>query len=139
MEVGGISGAMGGAGMMSAPGVSMAGLAGGVGAVNPAANAASQLSPAAGPDATVTVRMQQLAEMIKDFSSAEILLMLMMMRGDDDRKCGGAGGAAMGLLAGLALAGQINHMTSDLLQGMPAVGGPPGGGAGTNSQINFMA
>ena len=61
-----------------------------------------------------TQQMQQLMQLLKDFSSADILLALMLMQGSDSKhksQGAGSGDALMGLLAGLAYAGQINPMS----------------------------
>lgn len=121
------------------------GMAGGAGnAQSLGANSLNQAFSAA-----TTQQLQQLTHMLKDFSSAEILIALMLMRGDDDSKNkvhgggggggGGGAGALIGLLAGLALAGQVGQMTSDLtLTVQSAGGGAAAGGGGVGGQINMQ-
>lgn len=117
------------------------GMAGGAGnAQSIGANSLNQAFSAA-----TTQQLQQLTHMLKDFSSAEILIALMLMRGDDDSKNkvhgggGGGAGALIGLLAGLALAGQIGQMTSDLTSTVQSAGGgAAAGGGGVGGQINMQ-
>jgi hypothetical protein len=132
MEVGAIGGAIGGAGMsMGVGGAAM----GSVSSVGGNTVGGTQAGQSAMPG-EISARLQQLADLIQGFSSAEILMALMMMRGDDDKKSGGAG-AALGLLAGMAIAGQLQQM-------MPAggFGNAPdaslqGFGSGMGVSINF--
>jgi hypothetical protein len=87
--------------------------------------------------AATATQLQNLSQLLKDFSSADILLFLMLMRGlDPQHKVhgggGGTGGALLDLLAGLALARQVNQLTSDLTSTVPstahgATGGHTGG------------
>jgi hypothetical protein len=81
-----------------------------------------------------TQQMQQLMKLLKDFSSADILLALMLMQGSDSKhksQGAGSGDALMGLLAGLAYAGQINPMSHNSSSSVPSVGhGSSTGGVG---------
>jgi hypothetical protein len=78
--------------------------------------------------------MQQLMQLLKDFSSADILLALMLMQGSDSKnksQGAGGGGALMGLLAGLAYSGQINPMSHNANSSVPSIGhGSSTGGVG---------
>lgn len=74
-------------------------------------------------------------QLLKDFSSADILLALMLMQGSDSKHkshgAGGGGDALMGLLAGLAYAGQINPMSHGSNSSVHSVGhGSSTGGVG---------
>lgn len=113
--VGGLGGAGMAAGAMGAAGAAAAGAAGagatgaaGALAVGRSASTAASCgsSTAASPSAGMTQQMQDLAELIKGFSSAEILIALMMNKSDKGKE---AGGAALGMLAGMALANQLQH------------------------------
>ncbi|HEY3965030.1 MAG TPA: hypothetical protein VGM05_10810, partial [Planctomycetaceae bacterium] len=117
---GAIGGAIGGAGAISAPSIGFSAV-GGAGAAGAAGGAlsigANGLHPAF--SAATATQLQNLSQLLKDFSSADILLFLMLMRGlDPQHKVhgggGGTGGALLDLLAGLALARQVNQLTSDL-------------------------
>ena len=69
--------------------------------------------------------MQQLMQLLKDFSSADVLLALMLMQGGDPKHKSpgaGSGDALMGLLAGLAYSGQINPMSHNASAGVPSIG-----------------
>jgi len=69
------------------------------------------------------------------------LLALMLMRASDkkDKNSGGSdSGALLGLLAGLALAGQVSQLTGQCQNTVPTVGqGPQAGSVGT--QMNLQA
>jgi hypothetical protein len=85
--------------------------------------------------------LEQLSQLLKDFSSADILLALMLMRGSDSKdKTHGAGGgssALIGLLAGMALAGQVGQMAGNLQSAGHS--GAPGATAGiAGGQINLQ-
>ena len=89
----------------------------------------------------MTPAMQELVETMKDFSSAEILMALMFMKAasqDDDEK--GTSGAAMGFLAGMALAGYLNQSIQDVTSGFTDLMGSAGcggGGAGAVSGVGL--
>lgn len=123
MDVGAVGG-LGGAGMA-------AGAMGAAGAtVGSAASTAASCgsSTAASPSAGMTQQMQDLAELIKGFSSAEILIALMMNKSEKGKE---AGGAALGMLAGMALANQLQH--GGVVQKLGISGcNPAGGGNGGN-------
>lgn len=131
-------GAIGGAGFsMGASGVGGAQMNG--------VSSVAGSSSAAGPQAAhsvmpgeITARMQALTELMDGFSSAEILLALMMMKGDD-KKSGGAGGAALGMLAGMALASQMQQMMPQGCCGNVPDASMQGFGSGMGSSINFTA
>lgn len=82
--------------------------------------------------------LDNLINALQGFSTAEILLALMMLGGgQDDKKK--TPDAAIGLLAGLALAGQLGGFTahaSNASQGIAAANAAAGGGVGV--QINFQ-
>lgn len=86
-------------------------------------------------DPQVTIRLEQLTELLKDFSSAEILIALMMLKAmeKDDEECGG-GGSALGFLAGMAMANQLGQSSQiELNMQVPQVGGQ----ASIGLNINF--
>lgn len=138
MDVGAIGGAIGGVGFsMGASGVGGAQMSG--------VSSVAGSSSAAGPQAAqsvmpgeITARMQALAELTDGFSSAEILMMLMMMKGDD-KKSSGAAGAALGMLAGMAMASQMQQMMPQGGFGNVPDASMQGFGAGMSFSINFTA
>lgn len=79
--------------------------------------------------------MQQLVASLQGFSTAEILMALMLLGGgqDDKKKCPDA---AMAMLAGLALAGQISGFATNVSASVPGIGAGAGGGVGL--QVNFQ-
>lgn len=89
-----------------------------------------------------TPQLQQLAESLAQFSSAEILIALMlasaMQKDDDDQQCQGS--AAMGFLAGLAIAGGLGQTLQSGLSGTgaPEAGGLAGSG-GLGMNLDFSA
>lgn len=119
------SGAVGGAAAPTAAGA--AGAATGIGAatVNGAPGASSSAS---------MQQIQQLMQLLKDFSSTDVLLALMLMQGSDPKNKShgaGSGGALMGLLAGLAYSGQINPMSHNASAAVPSIShGSSTGGVG---------
>lgn len=109
MDVGAIGGAMccsaANFGATSVGGAQMAGVTSATDSANgPGPQAAQSAMPG-----EITARLQALAELTDGFSSAEILMALMMMRGGGDKQSSG-GGAALELLAGMAIAGQMQQM-----------------------------
>lgn len=112
MEVGAVGGmAMGGAGAMAggaAVGASTATAS--TGAASVCQNSAMDNINLRFLDGAFPFGLQNLAETLKNFSSAEILFTLMLLAAmeKDDKKSGGSS-AAMGLLAGLAMAGQFGR------------------------------
>jgi zinc transporter ZupT len=82
--------------------------------------------------------VEQLAEFLQGFTSAEILFALMMMAAaqKDDDNDESSGSAALGFLAGLAMAGFLGqNLGSELIT-------PPSestGGAGVGGNIDFSA
>jgi len=152
MEVGAVGGlAMGGAGALG--GGAAAGAAGTTGAAPAASTSAASV---AGPqsaaqndavnsvnirflDGSVPLGLQQLADTLKDFSSAEILFTLLLLAAmeKDDKKKSGGGGAAMGLLAGLALAGQFGRSAEIQINGpLQPIACDGGAGAGLGANLN---
>jgi hypothetical protein len=145
---GAMGGAMGAAGAVGAAGFAGAGGAGGTGAIGGAAAAGAASAPGAAgsigansvngthtaSSAASTQQLQQLMQLLKDFSSADILLALMLMQGGDSKNKthgAGSGDALLGLLAGLAYAGQINPMSHHASSAVPSVGhGSSSGGVG---------
>ncbi len=109
MSMGGIGGIGGG---MSMGGISFSGAS----AINvnigaPVAGGSSPVDQA-GMSAGMSPQMNQLVELMQGFNTAEILLALMLSSGgksDNDDKNGNSD-SAMGFLAGLALASQMNQM-----------------------------
>lgn len=111
--------------IMQVAGIGMGGMGGGAAGLSPVAGGAPAAVNGAGQPGNVSAGtspaaaqglspgMQSLVETLQDFSSAEILIALMLMsaseRCDDDKHCGGGSGAALGLLAGLALASQLGN------------------------------
>ncbi len=82
--------------------------------------------------------IEQLAEMMEDLSSAEILFALIllaaMQKKDDDES---GSGAALGLLAGIALAGELGRSVEYHFHGgTPEVSGAEGAAGG---QLNLQA
>ena len=78
---------------------------------------------------TLPTGLQSLAETLNDFTSAEILMALMLMAAAQKDNDGSGGGAALGLLVGLALAGQIGASGSvELNLSIPATEGGELGG-----------
>jgi hypothetical protein len=148
MDVGAVGGmAMGGAGAMggaAAMGTTGAAPAAGTAPAGVAAPASTQQPDAANSinmrylDGAFPMGLQHLAETMKDFSSAEILMALMIlaaMEKDDDKKTHGASGAALGLLAGLALANQFNRSAEIAMNG-PMQMPQGGGGVGMNLNVS---
>jgi hypothetical protein len=85
-------------------------------------------------------QMQQLMQMLKDFTSADILLALMLMRASEkkDKNSSDDAGALLGHLAGLALAGQVSQLTGQSQNTVPNVAqGAQSGIVGT--QMNLQA
>lgn len=75
--------------------------------------------------------LESLVNAMQDFTSAEILMALMMMAaagGKDDDEESGGGSAAMGFLAGLALAGGLGQSLNIQLD--ISITGIEGGGLG---------
>lgn len=138
MDVGAIGGAIGGAGMsMGAMGVGGASMSG-VSSVGGNSVSGPQAAQSAMPG-EISARLQQLAELIQGFSSAELLMALMMMRGDDDKKSSGAAGAALGMLAGMAMANQMQQMMPQQGFGNVPDAGMQSFGGGMSFNINFTA
>ena len=82
--------------------------------------------------------IEQLAEFLKGFSSAEILIALMMlaaMEKDDEDKSGG--GAALGFLAGLAIASQFGQSSGFDIQS--SISEPTFDSSGLGGNLNFTA
>jgi len=114
------------------------GAAGAAGASAAGAGTAPGASPAASLNGALPPQLQQLAQTLQDFSSAEILIALMMMKaaggGDDRDKSSGAAG----VLAGMAIAGllgQGGQISQALNPAAPAgaIGGVPAGAGGSFS------
>jgi len=83
-------------------------------------------------------QMQQLMQLLKDFTSADILLALMLMRASEkkDKNSSDDAGAMLGLLAGLALAGQVSQLTGQSQNTVPNVGqGPAAGSVGMQMNL----
>lgn len=57
----------------------------------------------------VSVRFEQLADLMKDFSSAEILMLLMLLSACKDDEDKESSGAALGFLMGLSMANQMGQ------------------------------
>lgn len=142
MDIGAIGGAMtmGGMGAMMPAGAAAlnpAGLSSGISGAGPAGM--SGMNGLAG--AGLTPQMQNLVNMMHDFSSAEILLALMMMSaGDkDEKKCGG--GAALGMLLGMSLAAQVGQMFGNMANGLSGMAGLCNIGTPglAGSVVNFQA
>jgi hypothetical protein len=100
-----------------------------------AAPSASATHGASGVRGQAAIELQQLAERLKDFSSAEILLALMMMRaGEKCEGCQGGSEALWGMLAGMAMAGQLAHACGQINSAAPAAGFEGGMGMSLNLQ-----
>lgn len=141
---GAMGGAMGAAGAVGAAGFAGMGGAGSTGAIGGAASSAAGAAGSVGAtsingthaasSAASTQQLQQLMQLLKDFSSADILLALMLMQGGDSKNKthgAGSGDALLGLLAGLAYAGQIHPMSHHATSAVPTVGhGSSTGGVG---------
>jgi len=81
--------------------------------------------------------VEQLAEFLQGFTSAEILFALMMMSAmqkDDENESSGS--AALGFLAGLAMAGFLGQSLGSELLTPPS---ETAGSAGVGSNIDFSA
>jgi hypothetical protein len=92
---------------------------------------------ASGTAAAGSAQLQNLVDMMGGFNSAEILMALMlasaMSKGDDEE----SGSAAMGFLAGLAMAGQLGqdlNISIEMSGCASPTGGEFGGGQGLNVQ-----
>jgi len=134
-------GSVGGAG-----GAMMGGGAGAVGGSSAAGGAAPlNFGGLNGPvgqtgiHASGSVQLQQLAQLLNGFSSAEILMALMLAAASGNHKKHSDGSdGAMALLAGLAMAQQLGVGASGMMGGCncnPGVSAPAGGacGAGLNA------
>lgn len=82
-----------------------------------------------------STQLQSLINAIQGFSSAEILMALMLMSAQDKGK--GHGDTAMGLLAGLALAGQLSQIGANISISIPGIAGTGLEGA-AGLQINLQ-
>ena len=134
MSVGAVGGMGAGAGM-GAAGI------GGAGAMSVGAAPASGAVPGAQTGAPGNI--QNLANSMKDFSSAEILIALMLAKalngGGDDEKSSGAAGflAGLALAGGLGQGGAPNIELNAGLSGVPEIGGAgAGGGAGLSLNVS---
>jgi hypothetical protein len=118
--------------------------AGGLGAVGAMSFGGVGMSPGLGgtfgglngvPSCTSTMQMQQLTDLLAGFTSAEILMALMIAaasgrhRKDDDQS------GALAMLAGMALASQLNGIPG--LNGCQPCAGSSGGMTG--GQLNAVA
>ncbi len=125
MEVSGLSGAAS-FGAASGVGISTAGLSA---AGTPTADATSAGEASSGVNATLPQSLRALAETLQDFTSAEILMALMLLAATREKDEDGASSAALGFLAGLALAAQIQQgigtelSAASLTITAPALGG----------------
>jgi hypothetical protein len=129
----GASGAAGAAGTAGAGAAGAAGVAGAAGAGPFAAHGIDLAMSSASMQ-----QMQQLMQLLKDFTSADILLALMLMRASEkkDKNGGDDAGALLGLLAGLALAGQVSQLTGQSQNTVPNVGqGPATGSVGMQMNL----
>lgn len=137
-------GSVGGVGAGMGAGAAGVGGAGAGAAASPAgAGAASASGTGPAGNAGASPGVQNLANTMKDFSSAEILIALMLAKsmsggGDDDKSCGAAG-----FLAGLAMAGGLGqalgqNMPQDAgVSGVPEAGGAAAtGGAGLSLNVS---
>ena len=156
MEVGAVGGAIGGAAMGNIGGaagsvatagaapaassqVSGAQMTGAVGATNAAAGA-SPAGQAASLAGAASPQMQALMELMEGFSSAEILIALMLMKASGgEKRAHNNGDAAMALLVGMAVAGQMSQSAGGAAS--MSIPGMDGGGmaGGVGVQINFQA
>ena len=116
-----------------------------------AGDAAAAASPTVNPQVPTTVEQlneilsagnpavaQQLADLMEDLSSSEILFALIlaaaMQKKDDDES--GGGGGALGVLAGIALAAEIGRSFASEFGGAAPVTGAEGAAGG---QLNLQA
>ena len=82
----------------------------------------------------IPASLDSLVKALQGFGTAEILLALMMMGGDQNRSQK-TGDAAMAMLAGLALAGNLAGMSASLNR---AASGISTAGCGIGLQINLQ-
>lgn len=138
--LGGAGAAMGAgaaAGMAAGPSMAAgAGASSAAGVNSPASSAAAGAGHVTPQSAIagMTQQMQDLANLIKDFSSAEILMALMMNKSDKGNK---SGDAALGMLAGFALANQLQHGGAVQQAGLGGCNPAAGGGFGANLNVTL--
>ena len=95
-----------------------------------------------GASTTMMTGLNKLASVMDDYSSAEILMaMMLMMASCDDDDSTSKGGAALGFLAGLALAGGLGgfgEINQTVSWSASSVNGTPFEG-GIGGQIDLLA
>ena len=146
--VGGVGSAGGAAGLSGLSGVGVSSTVATNASGPTASGAVASGSPpgAMNPAGTLTADMQNLVNTLKDFTSAEILIALMLAKAaggddDDDRKKSRGSAAGAGLLAGMALAGQLgqqHNLQLDLttqFQAPPSVTGAASVGLSLNVDV----
>jgi hypothetical protein len=84
-----------------------------------------------------SIKMQQLSELIKGFSSAEILMALMIAAASGKKKDDDESGSALAILAGLAMAQQLGSGGCGNLGGIDL--GMSTGGAASGMNCNVLA